>query len=284
MALMIEHHRVETDGATLHVAVHGEGPCILAVHGWPQTWREWTGIMERLGKDFRIIAPDLRGCGDSSKPFAGYDARSVAMDLLAVLDHFEIERSHVIGHDIGAAPAYALCALNSGRIHTLSLIEAPLWGITSATVPDLPNLFWHLQFHQDVDLAAALISGHEGMYLSHFFRHFAYNPSAVGSEDTQAYVAAYTAPGGLRASLEHYRAIPESSRQLQELSRTRLSIPVLALGGSAVMGEYVINAARLIAEDVHGGVVPNCGHWMAEEQPEALAAAFAAHAGRVASG
>lgn len=275
--LTVEHHRVDAPGVRLHVAAAGEGPAVLAVHRWPQTWREWRGLMERLGDQYPIIAPDLRGCGNSGKPYEGYDALSIADDLRAVLDHFEVDSTHVIGHDIGGAPAYALCARHPESVRSLALLQAPLWGVVSEDVPDLPDLFWHLKFHQDVDLATALITGWEEMYLRHSYRGFAFNPTAIGEDDIAAYVAAYAAPGGLRASLEHYRAIPTSADQLTRLTKTKLRIPVLALGGSEVMRDYVLNAATLIAEAASGGVVERCGHWVADEHPDFIASQLEAH-------
>ncbi|WP_227268100.1 alpha/beta fold hydrolase [Roseobacter weihaiensis] len=273
-----ESHRIPVEGGTIHAVAMGAGAqTIVLLHGWPQTSAEWLEVMARLADRYRLIAPDLRGCGDSLKAFAGYDATAQSEDITRILNHFAIEDAHVVGHDIGGPVAYAFAATNPERCKSLALFEAPLWGVTSDEVPDLTTLFWHLKFHQDVDLATLLITSNLQAYLDHFYRDFAYTPNAIYQEDAARYHRAYAAPGALRAGLMHYQAIPETAKQLTDLAKTRLAMPVLAYGGSAVMGDYVVKAARLVASNVTGGIIDACGHWVAEERPDFVADAIATH-------
>ena len=203
-------HRVPIDGGFLHALSSGHGDeTIVLLHGWPQTCREWDRVSALLDGDYRLVAPDLRGCGDSSKPITGYDALTQADDILALIQHFGLGRVHLVGHDVGGPVAYAFAAKHRDHCGSLTLIEAPLWGIVSDDVPDLATLFWHLKFHQDVDMAAKMIGGDIPAYLHHFYRGFAFNPDAITPNEAADYIRAYSGIGALRASLMHYHAIPE---------------------------------------------------------------------------
>lgn len=264
-------HRVTIEGGQIFAVSGGAGDqAFLFLHGWPQTHRAWLPIMRRLGGTSRVIAMDLRGCGDSFKPSTGYDVATQATDVIAVLDQLEVENVHLVGHDVGGPVAYATSALHRDRVASLTLVEAPLWGVTSQSVPDLPDLFWHLKFHQETGLAAGLIGANIPAYFDHFYRDFAYNPDAISVADRAEFIRAYSAPGALTASLMHYAVIPQNSALLAGYSEKKLTIPIHALGGETVMGEYVSNAAQLVASTVHGRVIPNCGHWIAEEAEDHL--------------
>lgn len=265
-------HRVPFDGGFLHALSSGHGDeTIVLLHGWPQTCREWDRVSALLDGDYRLVAPDLRGCGDSSKPITGYDASTQADDILAVVQHFSLGRVHLVGHDVGGPVAYAFAAKHRDHCRSLTLIEAPLWGIVSDDVPDLATLFWHLKFHQDVDMAAKMIGGDIPAYLHHFYRGFAFNPNAITPNEAADYIRAYSGIGALRASLMHYHAIPETGEQLKELSAQKLTIPVASYGSAMVMADYSGNAAKLVAEKVDAGIVEDCGHWVPEEKPEFVA-------------
>lgn len=266
------NHRIPVPGGGLHALHSGEGDtAIVMLHGWPQTCREWSAVTELLSDQHQIITPDLRGCGDSFKPMTGYDAVTQASDVLALLDHFDVKQAHLVGHDVGGPVAYAFAASHRSRCASLSLIEAPLWGVVGDDVPDLLSMFWHLQFHQDVDLAERLIRGDIAAYLEHFYRDFGYNPDAISPAEVAEYVRAYSVIGALRASLMHYHAIPQTAEQLKELSTDKLTMPVAAYGSEMVMSGYCEAAAALVAEDVTGGIIPACGHWVPEEKPQAVA-------------
>ncbi|WP_456620521.1 MULTISPECIES: alpha/beta fold hydrolase [unclassified Bradyrhizobium] len=265
-------HRVPFDGGFLHALSSGQGDeTIVLLHGWPQTSRQWERVSALLDGDYQLIAPDLRGCGDSSKPLTGYDASTQSDDILALVRHFGLGRVHLVAHDVGGPVAYAFAAKHRDHCASLTLIEAPLWGIVSDNVPDLVTLFWHLKFHQDVDMAAKMIGADIPAYLNHFYRSFAFNPHAVVPDEAADYIRAYSGIGALRASLMHYHAIPETGEQLKEFSARKLTIPVASYGSAMVMADYSGNAAKLIAEKVDTGIVENCGHWMPDEKPEFVA-------------
>lgn len=258
----------------LHVRLHGPpaGIPLLLVHGWPQDGSEWDEVAWLLANDHRVICPDLRGMGLSDRPDEGYDAATQAGDLAAVLDACGIGAAHVAAHDIGGPVAAAFCARFPDRALSLSLFEAPLWGLSPAGAPDLLAAFWHLRFFQEPDLAPALMSGREQVFLAQFMRHHAWRRDALTEEAIRAWARGLAAPGGLRGGFAHYRAIPASAVQIAGWAAHGLSLPAQGWGGAGVMQGHVAAALRLLVPEAGGGVVPDCGHWVAEEQPDFVAA------------
>jgi len=257
----------------LHVRLHGppDGIPLLLVHGWPQDGSEWDLVAARLAADHRLVCPDLRGMGLSDRPEAGYDAATQAGDLACVLDACGIASAHVAAHDIGGPVAAAFCALHPDRARSLSLFEAPLWGLSPAGAPDLLAAFWHLRFFQEPDLAPALMAGREEAFLTQFMRHHAWRRDALTAEAIRGWAGKIAAPGGLRGGFAHYRAIPASAAQIAGWAERGLGLPAQGWGGAGVMQGYVVAALRLLAPAAEGGVVPECGHWIPEERPDFVA-------------
>lgn len=252
-----------------------DSPPLILLHGWPQTWREWSAVMPTLAAQHWVIAPDMRGLGDSSRPKQGYDARSVAGDIVELMDHLKIPSTHLVGHDLGALVAYALASGWRDRVSALAIIDVILPGFGLEKLvqlqPDGGWGIWHFPFHGASDIAEYLIAGREREYMRWFFRNMAYNPDAISLEQENEYVRAYTQPGAMRAGLSYYRAFYEDGVQNREAGAVKLKIPVLALGGSSSVGKMVGDEMRIVAEQVTGDIVPNSGHWIPEEQPEWLA-------------
>jgi pimeloyl-ACP methyl ester carboxylesterase len=247
-------------------------PCVLFVHGWPQTGRAWSGIAAQLAGDLRCLMPDLRGFGDSARPPTGYGMDTLAADLRTVLDTAGVRRAVVVAHDLGGPAAWALAHAAPDRIAAVAFIETPFPGAPLPGADQLVLRFPHLLFHADVDLATWLIAGREERYLDQFIRHFAGNPDAA-TAGLPVWAAGLAQPGGLRSSLEHYRVWPDNARRGATLAATSLACPVIAWGGALSMGDYVLAAARTIATEVRGGTLADTGHWIPEERPDAIIAA-----------
>jgi pimeloyl-ACP methyl ester carboxylesterase len=258
------------EGVGLHARLHGPptGIPLLLVHGWPQDGSEWDEVAWRLAHDHRVVCPDLRGMGLSDKATGGYDASTQAGDLAAVLDACGITAAHVAAHDIGGPVAAAFCARFPGRALSLSLFEAPLWGLSPAGAPDLLAAFWHLRFFQEPDIAPSLMSGREEAFLVHFMRHHAWRRDALSLDAIRTWAQALALPGGLRGGFGHYRAIPETAAQIAAWAEQGLGLPAQGWGGAAVMQGYVVAALRMLVPGAEGGIVPDCGHWIAEERPD----------------
>ena len=265
------HHMARLPDVDLHYVRGGSGSPVVLLHGWSQTWYEWRHILPALAEQYTVIAPDMRGLGDSSKPLTGYDKRTVADDIHALVAQLELGEIALVGHDHGAAVAYAYAAQYRSEVTRLAFIEMLLMGAGGEFGLDHSQGqgLWHLSFHAcSGEVAEALIRGRERMYLSWFYGNFAYDRSAIDDESLDEYVRCYSAPGGLR--LEYYRAFFEDAAHVRESMAEKLTIPVLALGGEACLGEMPIDCMKLLAEDVQGASIPRCGHFVPDERPDAL--------------
>jgi pimeloyl-ACP methyl ester carboxylesterase len=267
-----EHHTARVNDVTLHYVICGQGEPVVLLHGWPQTWYEWRKIMPALAERYTVIAPDLRGLGDSSKPAGGYDKRTVAEDIYQLVRRLGFERIFLVGHDWGGPVAYAYAAAHPSDVRKLVILDV---GIPGAGLEQLLTFrksgsIWHVQFHYVRDLPEALVTGRERTYLSWFYRVGAYNPNAIPGEAIDEYVRCYSAAGGLRAGFEYYRAIFTDVEHNAEYAKSKLKMPVLALGGDRGYGELPLRSMQQLAEDVRGGVIERCGHWIPEERPEYL--------------
>jgi pimeloyl-ACP methyl ester carboxylesterase len=283
---MIEHvsKRATVNGVNLRYIIAGEGPVILSMHGWPQNHREFQPVIERLAGEYRFIAPDLRGFGDSDKPYSGYEPKTIAQDMLELLEIEGIEKFHILSHDLGGPPSVAVAYMAGDRALSLATIETPFFGLNYPGYVDPRVPYWHLGMHMNMDITTFLVEGREDRYLRHFFRDFAYNPDAMPEEDVANYVMHMRQPGNLRASLNHYGYIPQMAEQTAELTRAKLKVPMLAWGGVRSFGSHCIDSAKAISASAEGGVIEECGHWVFEERPdficEHLARFWAQHGGR----
>jgi pimeloyl-ACP methyl ester carboxylesterase len=270
-SLRLVHKRADTNGVSLHYITAGSGPTVICIHGWPQNHREFMPIIQRFSGSFNFIAPDLRGYADSDKPYAGYEPKNIAQDLIGLLGVEQVSRFHILSHDLGGPPSVALAYLAADRAISLATIETPFFGLSFPGYVDPRTKYWHLSMHEHMDNTRALVEGREDTYLRHFFRDFAYNPDAMPVEDIQFYVMQMRQPGNLRGSLNHYGYIPQMAAQTKELTRNKLTVPMLAWGGRRSFADHCINSARAIANKAEGGVIEECGHWVFEEKPDFIA-------------
>jgi pimeloyl-ACP methyl ester carboxylesterase len=268
-------------GLRLHYVTAGDGPrTIVLLHGFPQTWWEWRRVIPLLvERGFRVVAPDYRGAGHSWRPAGGYDKVTMAADIHRLLyDHVGVGGPFVLaGHDIGLMVAYAYAQAYRDDISHLVLMDAPLPGTAVFDRLRSDPRVWHFAFHGARDVAEMLVAGRERQYLQLFFNARTYDPSAVGDDDLEVYVSAYSAPGAMRAGFEVYRAFDQDAADNRAaLERNgRLPMPVLAVGGeTSTSGPLVEEMAREVADDVRGVRVPRSAHWIPEENPEALVAAM----------
>lgn len=272
----LRHHRITVDGLAHHYVTAGTGRPLLLLHGFPQTWREWSRLIDLLADDHRIVAPDLRGLGGIVGPATGYDKATLAADVQAIAAaEFGDAKPIVCGHDIGAAVGFALALDHRDALAALILVDAPLPGTTALDSLSTNPQAFHLAFHANVDVAMMLIAGKEREYLTSFIRSLSYNQGALRDEDIDAYIRAYSAPGALRAALEMYRTLPEDGKHnLAALeSGGRLELPVIVAGSEVTATQPYLDG--MVEEISVGGsteLIGESGHWIPEEQPERLAA------------
>ncbi|MBB1596431.1 alpha/beta fold hydrolase [Achromobacter sp. UMC46] len=268
----VRHQYVLVDGARLHCAVMGDGPPVLLIPGWPQTWFTWRHTMKSLAQaGYTAIAVDPPGTGDSSRPAQGYDTGAVASVLHRLMGQLGHTAYQVVGHDIGMWVAYAMASDFPEAIRRLVLTEAVIPGLAPAPpifVPPADNIFlWHFMFNQVLDLPEALIAGREHAYLGFIFDKWSHRRDRVAAD---VYIDAYSAPGALRSGFAYYRAIPETIRQNQERAKVRLRMPVLAIGTEHATRDAPLITMRDNATDLTGVIIPDCGHFVTEECHEAF--------------
>ncbi len=266
----VDHGQARVNGTKLHYVTAGDesaDPLVL-LHGWPQTWYEWRHVIPAFAEEYAVVAPDLRGMGDSRAPREGYDKRTVATDVRELVRELDFDGPvALVGHDWGMPTAYAYAAAYREEVWALAVLEAGLPGIN----PEGKRKLWHTRFHEIRDLPERLVSGREEVYLSWFYREGAYDPSAIDREAREEYLRCYAAPGGLRGGFEYYRAWDDDAEQFREYAEEPLEVPVLALGGEASFRELPIRDMEAVAADVDGEVVERAGHWLPEERPAYLA-------------
>jgi pimeloyl-ACP methyl ester carboxylesterase len=271
---------VDTGELRLHAVTGGDGPPLLLVHGWPQTWYQFRLIMPGLARDFSVVAVDQRGIGLSDKPPGGYDTATLASDLVKLMDALGHQRFALYGTDTGMPIAYALAADHPGRVDRLAVSEAPLPGISPSPPlllpPPLNARLWHLTFNQLPDINEQLVTGREGIFFGAEFDASA-GTGKLPPEVVKYYVDTLAAsPDHLRGSFGIYRAFPAIIAQNEQRKTRRLPLPVLAIGGEQSAGEGPGNTMKLAADDVQTVVLPGSGHWVAEQAPEQLLAALTA--------
>lgn len=266
------HHRVEVNGVRLHYVSGGRGEPVVLLHGWAETWYTWRRVMPLLtAAGYTVIVPDLRGMGDSARPTTGYDKKTVAADVAALMRHLGYERFHVAGHDLGAQVAYALGRNHADRVASVAVLDAPIPGVPPWTELTRDPRLWHWTFYNVPDLPEALISGRERLYFSWFYRQIAVDTSAVEA-DLDEVARAFSQPGAIRAGLAYFRAFEQDARDNAGYAQNKLRMPVLALGGRGGNADLPLRQMRLAAENVEGGVIEGSGHWIPTEKPAELAA------------
>jgi pimeloyl-ACP methyl ester carboxylesterase len=272
----LHHHRLVAGGVALHFVTTGNGPPLVLIHGFPQTWHQWRRVMERLANRFTIIAPDLRGIGATPGPPSGYDKHSLAADVHAIVTHVCGEqRVLVVGHDMGSFVAFAYALRYRDQVSGLMLVDAPPPGTT--LFESGKHRAWHIAFHCARDVAEMLVAGKERAYIAQFVAARIYDSAAVSEEDIDIYAAAYRAPGAMRAAFEMYRSLDQDA----ELNRSaltakgRLTMPVVSVAAAGRMnGKQLEEMGTEVAEHLRVILVERAGHWIPEEQPEVLARAI----------
>jgi pimeloyl-ACP methyl ester carboxylesterase len=269
--MKLTHHYYDTGDVTLHYVLAGKGDPLLLLHGWPQSWYCWHKVMPELAEQYSLIAPDLRGLGDSSRPLDGYDKATVANDVHKLVhDHLRLDSYHLMAHDWGGPVAFVLAATWPEHVRKLVMLDTAVPGDGSGTFSQHGRR-WHHAFHRTADLPEALVSGREDIYLGWFYRNYGYQPGAISPADMDEYLRTYRQPGALRAGFSYYRALQQDVEHNEALLKRKgkLTMPVLALGGGKGFGRGIdtLESLQRVSTNVRGGVVDDCGHWMQEEKP-----------------
>ena len=265
--IAIETRSAELPEVRFQYLIAGEGDPVFLLHGYAQTSHMWRPLISELAKTHRVIAPDLRGFGSSSKPESGYDKKTMAQDIHALAASLGHSRIAIAGHDIGLMVAYAHAAQFPREVTRIALMDAFLPGIGDWKTVWLLRDLWHFHFYGKTPLA--LVEGRERIYFEHFWNDFAANPNhSVSEADRQLYAASYAQPGAMRAGFEVFRAFEQDAVDFAAFSKAKLKMPMLVLTGEKASGEFLIRQARLVADKVEGVVVNGSGHWLIDEAPD----------------
>jgi pimeloyl-ACP methyl ester carboxylesterase len=268
---------VNTGDVRLHAVIGGDGPPLLLIHGWPETWYAWRHQMQAFARCHRVVAVDQRGIGLSDKPRSGYDTETLANDLVGLMNALGHDRFSIVGHDVGMVIAYAIASDYRDRVDRLVVAEAPLPGVAPSPplfVPDpINNRLWHISFNRTSEINEQLVRGREDIYFS--FEFETATVCKLPSRVVRYYIDVIASDsGGLRGSFGFYRALDTTIEQNMRRMTRRLTLPVLAIGGAMSGGENIANSMKLTADDVESVVIAGAGHFVAEEAPEATLAAI----------
>ncbi len=255
------------NGVRLHYLVAGKGDPVVLLHGYAETSHMWLPLIPRLASTYTVIAPDLRGADQSSKPADGYTKAAMARDIHGLVKKLGYERIRIVGHDIGLMVAYAYAAQFPSEVDRIVLMDAFLPGVGNWRDVWLMRDLWHFHFYGKTPLA--LVHGRERIYFEHFWNDFAANPKhSIPERDRRFYAKAYARPGGMRAGFEYFHAFEKDAEDFARFAQTPLAMPMLVLTGEKASGERLIQQARLVATNVEGVIVRNSGHWLMEEAPD----------------
>lgn len=252
-------------GADIFVRFGGEGPVVVLLHGYAETSDSWGPLAAELMKKYAVVVPDLRGIGRSSRPAGGYDKKTQAADIRAVVTALGYDGASVVSHDIGIMVAYAYAACYPDKVERLVVMDAPLPGIAPWDEIVRSPALWHFSFRGPD--AERLVQGRERIYLDRIWNDFTGDPSQPDEATRAFYAAQYAQPGAMRAGFAQFAAFDQDAKDNAIFQRTKLTMPVLAVGGEKSFGETEAVVMRNVATNVRGVVVPGAGHWLMEESP-----------------
>jgi pimeloyl-ACP methyl ester carboxylesterase len=260
--------QITTNGTMIHVRVGGKGPAVVLLHGYGETGDMWVPMAMDLARDHTVIVPDLRGLGLSSKPAGGFDKKTQGRDVAGVLDQLQVGEAEVVAHDIGNMVAYAFAAQYPQRVKKLVVIDAPLPGVGPWEEVLKNPLLWHFRFGgPDME---RLVAGRERIYLDRFWNEFSATPQRFSEAAREHYATLYALPGAMHSGFSQFAAFDQDATDNKAfVAKGKLKMPVLAVGGEKSFGPMMATVMRFAAADVHEAVVPDSGHWIMEENPEA---------------
>jgi len=267
MDTSISSHTADVNGLKLHYLTAGHGTPLILLHGYAETSLMWKPIIPLFAERFTVIAPDLPGIGDSSIPAHGLDMKSAATSIHDLAKSLGVQKAEVVGHDIGLMVAYAYAAQFPTEVTKLVLMDAFLPGVEGwEPIYNNPGI-WHFRFNGPTP--EALVQGRERTYFDYFWNDFAADKNhSIPEADRKVYVAAYSRPGRMHAGWEYFVSFQQAAKDFAQLSQTKLTMPLLTIGGDKSLGAPLGEQAKLVATNVTVVVLKNAGHWVLEEQPQ----------------
>ena len=267
-------HRTEVNGIRLFYRCAGEGPPVVLIYGFPEMSYAWRKVMPVLAERHTVIAPDLRGCGASDRRSSGYDKRTVASDVHELVRQLDLGPVNLVSYDVGMMVGYAYASAYRDQVRRLVLMEAALPRLGLEEMYDaakFPRMYHLLLFEAPNGLAEALIAGRERMFVDHFMRQQAYNQDGLEPEALDEYARCLAAPGALSGGIAYFRAHWTDAEHNRENAKIKLKMPVMTVGGTASFGAGLKGQVEPLVERLHHVMIDDCGHYLAEEQPDRVA-------------
>src|ERR1700739_842323 len=270
----IVSHTANVAGVQFHYMIAGKGPAVVLIHGYAETSSMWKPIIPLLAQRFTVIAPDLPGIGDSSIPTGGLDMKNAAASVHALVRSLGVQQAEVVGHDIGLMVAYAYAAQFPAEVTKLVLMDAFLPGVGGwEAIYNNPSI-WHFRFNGPTP--EALVQGRERTYFEYFWNDLAADKThSIPEADRKAYAAAYSRPGRLDAGWAYFVSFQQAAKDFAQLSQTKLTMPVLSIGGDKSLGAALAQQMKIVADDLTVVVLKDTGHWILEERPKETTEALA---------
>ncbi len=287
---MITHSFIEVNGARLHVARAGRGRPLLLLHGWPEFWQTWEPVMTRLADRFELIAPDLRGFGDSDKPTAGYGPAAHAEDMAALIEAMGLVPVGIVSHDVGASVAQGLARARPDLLSGLFFFNLFYPGIGARyTTPEHLRFVWHTYFNQS-EIAPALLRGAPNgvrRFVEHFVKLWAYRKEAIDEALIDALATNMAKPGNLEGGFAYYRGAADERARSAARGETPppIALPTCVRWTERDTALDIAWADRLpdFFTDLDFVPFPEAGHFPHHEQPDRAAAEIAGFFDRLAA-
>jgi pimeloyl-ACP methyl ester carboxylesterase len=260
-----ESQFAQVNGIRLHYVKMGEGPLLILLHGWPQTWFEWHKVMPALASKFTVVAPDLRGLGLSEKTLTGYDKHTIATDVAALIRHLGEQSAIVVGHDMGGKVAYVLSLLHPGLVTKLIMVDCMPPG--TENMDPAKGGMWHYGFHMAEGFPEMLTKDREREYISAQMTQWLHQKDAITQDALNEYAKHYASPGGMTAGFNYYRTLLDDARCLAAYTNRKFSMPILTVAGRYGVSDNLFKAMVQKADNIEGVIAEESGHFVPEEAP-----------------
>jgi len=259
-----KHQYAVVNGVNIHYVIGGKGEPLLLIHGFGQNWYMWNRLLPELSKHFTVIAPDMRGVGESGKPAGGYDKKNMAVDMHELMTKLGFRHINLAGHDIGLMVAYAYAAQFPADVKKAALLDALLPGIEPVWSQVRAQAWWFGFFGQPH--SGEIVSGKVGLFFTDFWPTVGFQKNAFTPAERDEFIRAYSVPGATTGAFLWFGKFSQDAKDNVEFAKKKLPMPLLAMGADHSAGSYLAAHCRLVASDVHEVIIKDSGHWLVQEQ------------------
>lgn len=258
-----KHATVKVNGLDIHYVIGGSGDPLVLLHGFGQNWYMWNRLLPEFSKHFTVIAPDLPGLGESGKPDSGYDKKTLAADIHGLVKQLGYDHILLAGHDIGLMVAYAYAAQFPTEVKKLALMDALLPGVEPVWSQVKASAWWFGFF--SFPASRDLVAGRERLFLTNFWPVVGHVKDPFTPDEVNEFVRAYAVKGGTAGAFKWFAAFDQDAKDNKEFMKTKLKMPLLAMGGEYFGAAFLVDHCKLVAENVEGSNIKGAGHWIAQE-------------------